>query len=372
MSGEQLSMTNLAFDQLTAGAKIDFTTGAVYPSSPASVYAATAFSARPSMVILDGSNSGNDWFATAGSLKKLLAALSQPTDTIGIVASPSTPASASAVQSTLTAWGTPSRLLWITESTKDDPGVAAAIRACQGFVFAGNNPDSAARFLDSATQIGTAFRERENAHVPMVFLSDDVMLAGEQGIGQMYKSIYGAYYGYLTQVKGLGIVRGMQCVPRLYENSDYIDNRASAVFWSMVKSHLPFGLFLDAGTRAVITEGELRVYGATPVLLIDARSARWGSLPEFRDPGKVNPRQNGGIIGAALHVVRDGGVFDLHTTTGVRAEPAHGIVPDHFELLQNYPNPFNPVTTIGFRVPGGGVPGRRIIDPEPAIRRLCA
>ena len=211
-------------------------------------------------------------------------------------------------------------VLWIDESSKDDQGVAAATNSCRGFVFAGNSPDSLARLLDSATQIGKAFGGRVDAHVPLLFLSDDVMMAGEQGIGQMYRHIYGAYYGYMTQVKGLGILKGMQVVPRLYESSDYIDNRASAVFWSMVKSHFPFGLLLDAGTHVVIENGQMRVHGATPAMLVDAREAQWGSLPDFRDPGKVNPRQNGGIIGGAFHILRDGGVFSLSGTTDVRRD----------------------------------------------------
>ena len=354
VSGEQLSMTNLNFDQLTAGAKIAFTTGTVYPSSSASAYAAAAFSARTSMVILDGSNSTTDWFGTTGSLKKLIAALGQPTDTIGIIASPSTPTAATTVQSTVASWGLASVMLWIDESSKNDQGVAAATNSCRGFVFAGNSPDSLASFLDSATEVGRAFSGRLNDRVPLLFLSDDVMMAGEQGIGQMYRHIYGAYYGYMTQVRGLGVLKGMQVVPRLYEASDYIDNRASAVFWSMVRSHLSYGLLLDAGTHVVIENGQMRVHGATPAMLVDAREARWGSLPDFRDPGKANPRQNGGIIGGALHILRDGGEFSVSDMLDVRGETGEKCFPTGFELLQNYPNPFNPNTRIGYRVSGLG------------------
>ena len=146
----------------------------------------------------------------------------------------------------------------------------------------------------------------------------------------------------------------MQVVPRLYEASDYIDNRASAVFWSMVRSHLSYGLLLDAGTHVVIENGQMRVHGATPAMLVDAREARWGSLPDFRDPGKANPRQNGGIIGGALHILRDGGEFSVGDMLDVRGETGEKCFPTGFELLQNYPNPFNPNTRIGYRVSGLG------------------
>jgi hypothetical protein len=345
-------VTNLSFDQLTTGAKLALTTGEVYPPSSASTYAATAFSSRTPMLILDGSNSSGDWFGASGSMKKLIGALGQQADTVGIIASASTPAAANSIQSTLASWGSVAVVLWMDESLKDDQGLAAAANSCRGFVFAGNNPDSLARFLDSTTNVGRAFRGRVQDHVPLLFLSDDVMMAGEQGIGQMYKHIYGAYYGYMTQVKGLGILKGMQVVPRLYEASDYIDNRASAVFWSMVRSHLPYGVLLDAGTHVVIDNGQMRIHGATPAILVDAREAQWGSLPDFRDPGKANPRQNGGIIGGAMHILRDGAEFIVGGTLDVRGGMSQASSPIGFELLQNYPNPFNPSTKIGFRVSG--------------------
>jgi cyanophycinase len=349
--GEALSMTGIRFDQLTVGARMTLSSGVIQPPPDAFAYGVKPFGASNTLIILDGSNSSSDWSAATGSLRKLQSALHQPTDTVGIISSLTTPAAANSVTATLAMWGVSSRPLWIGEGTKDDPSFALSILSCRGFVFAGNSPDSLARFLDAGTQAGSALLTRVNAQSPLLFLSDDALLAGEQGISQMYRSIYGAYYGYLVSVKGLNVVRGMQIVSRLYESSDYIDNRASSVFWGMTRAHLPYGLLLDAGTHATILGGKMSIYGSTPAMLIDARARQWGSLPTFRDPGKVNPRQNGGIIGAAMHVLRDGEVFDLAGATGVDSKEISGRIPETLVLEQNYPNPFNPHTAIRYGLP---------------------
>ncbi len=350
-AGEALSMTGIRFDQLTVGTKITLSTGAIQLPPDAFPYAARPFGLSNTLVILDGSSSSGDWSGTNGSLRKLQAALGQPTDTVGVFASFATPAAATVVSTALTSWGVPSRQLWISEGTKDDPSFASSILSCGGFVFAGNSPDSLARFLDAGTQAGSALLVRVNTHAPLLFLSDDMLLAGEQGISQMYRSIYGAYYGYLVSVRGLNLVGGMQIVSRLYESSNYIDNRASSVFWGMTRSHLPYGLLLDAGAHVTILGSRMKIYGSTPVMLVDARESQSGSLPTFRDPGKVNPRQNGGIIGATMHVLRDGEVFDLAGPAGVESQNSAARIPETIVLEQNYPNPFNPLTAIRYGLP---------------------
>ena len=349
--GEALSMTGIRFDQLTVGTRMTLSTGAIQLPPDAFPYAARPFGTGNTLIILDGSSSAGDWSAATGSLRKLQSALNQPADTVGIIASFATPTAANSVTATLTSWGVSSRLLWISEGTKDDPSFSSSILGCRGFVFAGNSPDSLARFLNAGTQAGSALQERVNSGAPLLFLSDDVLLAGEQGISQMYRSIYGAYYGYLVPVNGLNLVRGVQVVSRLYESSDYIDNRASSVFWGMARAHIPYGLLLDAGAHATILGSQLRTYGSTPAILVDARESQWGSLPTFRDPGKVNPRQNGGIIGATMHVLRDGEVFGLAGTTGLDSRNSAGRMPETIVLEQNYPNPFNPVTAIRYGLP---------------------
>jgi hypothetical protein len=89
-------------------------------------------------------------------------------------------------------------------------------------------------------------------------------------------------------------------------------------------------------------------------MLIDARLASWGSLPEFRDPGKLHPRQNGGMIGAKLHIIRSGEVFDLAVATDVKVQRRELPVPERNELLQLYPNPFNGTTVIRYQIPAAG------------------
>ncbi len=57
------------------------------------------------------------------------------------------------------------------------------------------------------------------------------------------------------------------------------------------------------------------------------------------------------------------------TTAGVTDLPQQ---PAETGLEQNYPNPFNPVTTIGFRVQGGGTRGAEssTLSPQPATLRV--
>ena len=350
VAGQSLSMRNLRFDQVTTGGTISLPDGPVGPPPGAVPYAADPYRAPATTVICDGSSASGHWSAATGSLAKLQSFLTSATDTVGIIASAANGASMTAVVTTLNGRGVPAKALFIGEDMKDDPHFADALASCRGIVFAGNAPDSLARFLDSTTLAGRAFNEAVMRRTPLLFLSDDVLLAGQQGIGQMYRSIYGAYYGYLTLVRGLGVVQGLQCVPRLYEASDYTDNRASALFWLMVQGHLPFGALLDNGTYLTITGAQITVTGATPVMLVDARNASWGSLPAFKDPGKLNPRQNGGIVNASFSVLRDGEVFAA-ASTGVRGRDTGESVPSRVVLEPNYPNPFNPSTTITFALP---------------------
>jgi len=366
-TGRSFAMQNLKFDQLLPGYKINLITGEITVPSTAVPFNPKQFSSPEGIVILDGSGNASDWSAAEGSLKKLQSSLAAPNDIVGIISSPGAVADANSANIFLTSLGISTRLLWLNDAKKNDPGFSANASGCNAFVIVSNSLDSLAGFLDPQTGIGNIFSAKVAGKSPLLFLSDNVMLAGEKAIGGIYTSAYNAYYGSLTQLQGLNLLKGIQLIPRFYQNQnnsrnyDYTENRIMGMFWSMSKSQLPYGMIIDAGAHVVFTKNNIEVFGislaSTPVILFDARAASWTDLPVFHRPGKPNAVQNSAFIGAVLQIIRPGDTRGL-----VRIEEAEFILPNNFNLEQNYPNPFNPSTMIGFKIANSGLVTLKIYD----------
>ena len=366
-SGAAFSMTKMKFDQLLPGYKVNLKTGEILRPVSATAFVPKQVSSPKGAILLDGSGNTTDWSSANGSLKKLQSSLGTSADTVGIFSSPAAPALANSVSSTLNSWGVVCRLLLLDEARKNDLSLVAAAATCGGFVFVGNSLDSLARFLDPATGIGGVFASKVAAGKPLLFLSEDVMLSGEKALGGLYVSLYSAYYGTITQLPGLNLLKGMQPVPRFYQNLDnrsgydYSENRIMGMQWSMAKSQLPYGILMDAGAYVRVTNGKVEAFGisstSTPVLLFDARNAQWVDFGQFHRPGKPNAVQSTAFIGAALQILRSG---DVSLATDVSQDRQS--TPRTFGLEQNYPNPFNPSTNFEFRIANSELVTLKVFD----------
>jgi len=354
-AGKPFALQNMKFDQLLPGYKINMNTGNIISASSAQTFSAKQFYPPSGKVILDGSGNINDWNSSSGSFKKLQSVLNDPSDIISIISSPVSASQAVTINSALTALGSNSRIVFIYENKKNDPSTASLLSGSGAFLFAGNSLDSLASLLDSSTLAGGAFAAKINEGKPMLFLSDDVMLAGENAIGGIYSSAYNAYYGSLTQLKGLGLIKGAQFVPRFYQNQnnsrayDYSENRVMGLLWLLGKSQCRYGMLIDAGTFVTIKNNVFEAgsssSSATPILLIDTKNVSSTDFPVFHRPGRPNAVQNSSLIGAAINFIRPG-----DADFAVRVEKSPKIVPEKFRLEQNYPNPFNPATNISFSI----------------------
>lgn len=353
-AGRPLALSNIQCLQLSKGFRVNLSTGQLQSTSTT----ATAFapkSARPSSapLFVDGSINSTDWFATSGSLAKFLNLLSQPSDTIGIFSSPTSPATAQNLSAQLSQRNVPHRLLWMNDARKNDLAVAGDIRACKGFIFSANQLDSAAIFFDQATRAGNALRTKLAAGAPAAFLGNDAKLLGADGVGQTEVSTTAAYRGRLTLLAGLNLLGGFNVMPRVFENSDYHENRTSGLFWGMAKAPSAYGVLLDAGTRLQISNTTLQVFGATPALLVDASGAKWIDFSTYRASSSLGPRQSAALTPAVIHVVPDSAKFIFSTATRVAENSSASLPPKTFQLDQNFPNPFHhsATTIITYQLP---------------------
>jgi cyanophycinase len=348
-TAKPLSLLNVRLDQLTSGWKISLTTWEIEKPGSAVPFSPVAVQMPSGRVILDGGGQSSEWLSATGSVERLISLVAS-SDTIGVIASPSFSAVAETVRLHIVGKGMQARTVLVQETNKNDAATAASISGSAGFVVAGVAEDSIGSVM-SGTAVGNALRQKIGEGAAVDFLGNAGHFSSGGGVGKTEYHTYAAYYGYMTLRQGMEVSSSLAVMTRLYENSSYIDNRASGLFWGLGKFSMGYGILLDNGSYAEISGGLVRVAGSTPAMIVDARNVAWVDFPTFRDPGKANPRQNAALLDARIHVVRDGELFSLQEGRIVGIPSGDRPIPSSFLLHQNYPNPFNSSTTFSVELP---------------------
>jgi cyanophycinase len=347
-SGEPLSIRRARFDQLTAGYRVDLLSGRIMPPPSAFSFAPVETGFPSGEILLDGSADTSDWSASLDALNALL--LGQ--DTVTVITASSIGPSAQAVVGRVADRGNIGIAVGLDGATANDPSVAGLISAGKALVCVGGVTDSLGCWLGPATTCGQAFRERLASGVPLLFLGNDTKAAADSGTGRVEFHMYAAYYGYLTRFRGLSVLRGLEIMPRLYENDDFIDNRASGILWGQPRSRSRFGVLLDEESAASIRGGEFLPRGLTPAIVIEAGTGGTADFATWRDPGKAAPRQHAALTHATVHVLRQGDILRLTDGLITSLQVPTESRPSGLRLDQNYPNPFNSGTIIRYHLPG--------------------
>ena len=248
----------------------------------------------------------------------------------------------------------------LSQSTLNDQLYSNHILDATTYIFIGDNLGTLSAINDQNSLVGNAFYSKIAEGVKIYFVGNTGKVAGGQYIYNTDGYLYAGYYGEMTNNVGLGIIGDLIFQPMIFSDSDYFENRTSALLWGLAVNQKRIGLYLEGNDYATINASNnvVSVYGNYPVMVIDTRLSTKVGFSDYIAGGN-QARQIIGIDNLRYTISSNSKKYNLLTSTDIKSAPQ---VKKNFYLAQNYPNPFNNCTTIPFTLKSDGHVSLKIYD----------
>lgn len=249
----------------------------------------------------------------------------------------------------------------LTSSNLDDPIETNKINNATCFIFAGDSLNVLSYLNQPGGLVNTEFYNSMASNIPVFFFGNSGKVAGHKFVWNTDSDLYASYRGKMTLNGGLFIAPELIFQPNIFLESDFYENRMSAVLWGMMRNRNRIGLYLNGNDLVKIKSFENSISGnvRTPYIILDARATTKVDSSIYRASSSIGARQVVAMNNlrvsltnySQINYLMEQGKFDY--LTGVEEEFSIS-QPEDFVLFQNYPNPFNPVTNIKFSIPYAG------------------
>lgn len=252
-------------------------------------------------------------------------------------------------------------ILNITTANLSDPSEAGKINQSTCFIFTGDSLNVLCYLNQPTGLVNAAFYNQLAQQVPVFFFGNTGKIAGHFYVGNTDADLYASYRGKMSINEGLYIFPELIFQPLIYDDSDFYENRTSAVLWGMMRNRKQIGIYLNGNDRIEINSasngnsiiGNVQV----PYMIVDARETTKVDSSTYRASGSIGPRQVVAMNDLRISLTNFSDINYLLETgrfanlTNIENDNKSDLMPRDFQLHQNYPNPFNPITTIGFSIP---------------------
>jgi hypothetical protein len=246
----------------------------------------------------------------------------------------------------------------ITAANLNDPADAVKINQATCFIIAGDSLNVLSYLNQPIGLVNAAFYNSLAQHIPVFFFGNSGKIAGHKYVGNTDTDLYASYRGKMTINEGLFIFPELIFQPLIFDNSDYYENRMSAVLFGMMRNRNRTGIYLNGNDLIKVKSLENSISGNVqiPYLIVDGRETTKIDSSTYRASSSIGPRQVVAMNDVRFSLTNypdikyliELGVFDNLTEV---EDDKSTLTPNDFMLYQNYPNPFNPSTTISFSIP---------------------
>ena len=221
---------------------------------------------------------------------------------------------------------------------------ADKIASYENFIFYGANFGAWNFGIDQNYLIAQAFAQKTRTSSKFLLIGTTGKVAGKYFVDNTDNSSSNSYKGLLTVKSGMNIFSPIIIQPRLYENSNFYENRSSAVLWGMMSQNKNLGIYLNDADYAYFnaSDGKVYFYGTMPMLVVDASNSTIKDSSSTIVSG-TKPRNSVALNNLRFFISNQNCDFDLTQRSSITK-----IENDIFKKaltynrLEVYPNPFNP------------------------------
>ncbi len=249
-------------------------------------------------------------------------------------------------------------VLNITTANLNNASDASKINQATCFIFAGDSLNVLSYLNQPNGLVNAAFYNKLAQQIPVFFFGNTGKIAGHKYIGNTDSDIYASYRGKMTINEGLFISPEVIYQPLIFDNSDYYENRMSAVLYGMMRNRNRIGIYLDGNDLVKIKSLGNSINGNVqiPFIIVDARETSKVDSSTYRASGSIGPRQIVAMNNVRfsltnypqINYLLEQGKFD--NLTAIDNQDESNLELKSFQLYQNYPNPFNPFTKIKYSI----------------------